>query len=727
MANKERNVYMTVSREETIDKSRLHAYFDRSTKDIEDYLDEYQYVSNYQTYKYLSNRIDHRHRLIDLYDYIMQDAHLSSIIDSLFQQILGERYYFVNDAGEKDEEATQTIKYSWFTKLIRGILEAKPYGYTLIELGDYDSARNTLKGIDFIERRNVAPRDNMVLERPYDTDGWDITSKDFATDYVLIDGQEGYGLLLKAAPLVIAKRYAIGAHLYNAETYGVPFIHGKSEDDTLEGKRALAEDVARAGRERIIITGTNDSVGLLQQTSSDTNKIYTTLVDLANSELSKLFIGQTGTTESTTYAGSAQVMYQVYQDRIEALREFVVNIINEEIVPRLVQKGLKVLANKRFTYSNTTSLSPETKIKMYDVLLKYFEMDAEEIDKEFGIKVGASKLHNNLPAEILKQQTGKDKPKDSVKASVKASLTGEGDSVNFLKRIVSSFDAPVLSAVPLIMEVGAKYGHHYRSHTQVIADLEDDLEEYEAYLIAYLRYLFEGNREAAVISAEMVALAAQQMLTAFEQGYGIKFSEMDLYAPENDYYRSMVDNIFSFTAAKQYQVFAAIYAIKDLYKNDFGLFREEALRINRLFNKNYAGVENSHTGYAGQMAQNWRSIEDPDTILEYVTQKDERVRDSHRVLDGIKRRKSDPFWLNFYPPIDYNCRCFVRNLGTTNGQKLNMDRTIPDVDMIPDEFRFNVGEDGIVWNKQHPYFTMAKRYVSYVQRVITEAKRRLGY
>lgn len=42
---------------------------------------------------------------------------------------------------------------------------------------------------------------------------------------------------------------------------------------------------------------------------------------------------------------------------------------------------------------------------------------------------------------------------------------------------------------------------------------------------------------------------------------------------------------------------------------------------------------------------------------EYVTVGDDRVRENHAVLDGVKLPKEDRFWQNFFPPNGYNCRC----------------------------------------------------------------------
>ncbi len=46
--------------------------------------------------------------------------------------------------------------------------------------------------------------------------------------------------------------------------------------------------------------------------------------------------------------------------------------------------------------------------------------------------------------------------------------------------------------------------------------------------------------------------------------------------------------------------------------------------------------------------------------LTYVTAGDERVRPAHRILDGVTRPKTDPFWDTHTPPLGFRCRCRIR-------------------------------------------------------------------
>ena len=91
----------------------------------------------------------------------------------------------------------------------------------------------------------------------------------------------------------------------------------------------------------------------------------------------------------------------------------------------------------------------------------------------------------------------------------------------------------------------------------------------------------------------------------------------------------------------------------------FDKFKTDVKAINANYNTNYLYAEYKHAMAASQMAVKWDDLsKDGDKYyLQYRTAGDDRVREDHRMLDGITLPPSDPFWSKYYPPNGWGCRC----------------------------------------------------------------------
>lgn len=66
----------------------------------------------------------------------------------------------------------------------------------------------------------------------------------------------------------------------------------------------------------------------------------------------------------------------------------------------------------------------------------------------------------------------------------------------------------------------------------------------------------------------------------------------------------------------------------------------------------------THASIAYGLAQRAAYAGDPDLWgFEYVTMEDDRVRESHEILHGVRRKFDDPFWDLYWPPNGWGCRC----------------------------------------------------------------------
>lgn len=71
------------------------------------------------------------------------------------------------------------------------------------------------------------------------------------------------------------------------------------------------------------------------------------------------------------------------------------------------------------------------------------------------------------------------------------------------------------------------------------------------------------------------------------------------------------------------------------------------------------------------------------THWQYLTFGDDKVRASHKALDGLVLPKDHPFWDTHFPPWEYNCRCQVRGVMPEEVAEMEDE----DADLPPEEQR----------------------------------------
>ena len=387
----------TTTSENSFNGELLESIFRTSKKTIQEYVRE---IERHNQYKSISGNItfgtvlDDRSRLIDLYEgCVQQDAHVRSVIETLESQIIGDRYMLarMNEKGKyiKDIKLTQKIQGSQFDKIIKGIVESKLYGYTLIEiLPNIDPDTGKLAEVNLIERRNVLPNQMTVVKRQgIWLPNWNISSTRYRKNYILISTGD-IGLFSATTPLILAKKFTVANYVNFSHTYGQPIIHGKTVSESNADRKRLANEIANAAQNKVVITGIEDEVDVKTFTMSNSEKIYTSLIDFVNKEVANLILGSESMAGGMqSYVGSTKAHQDIFRDRIEVYRRYIENMMNEQVLPRLFDMGY-IPKGVEFKYSNRIEMNNEDKIKLYNVITEKYEVAADEIEKEFGINVG---------------------------------------------------------------------------------------------------------------------------------------------------------------------------------------------------------------------------------------------------------------------------------------------------------------------------------------------------
>ncbi len=333
--------------------------------------------------RYYINKWPLKHYLIDHYEEILKDAHLYAIVNNRKAKVLGEKWSLVNDEGVSNTEAKKLLEKKWFNDFIKHTLDAIFFGYSLIELDDTDGDGLVDKVFN-IQRRNVVPEYNAVRSTPTDNNvGIDLAN---IPNAILIDTGD-LGMLEMAGPLIIQKRFALPAWTEHAEIFSTNFMVAKADVNDANAVARLKADLQSAGRERIAIISPEESLDLKEQSQSDTHKIYNELIARINSELSKLFVGQTMTSDQGSSYSQADVHKDTAQEIAEQDQQWVADHINDCLIPKLIELYNYPLQGLRFKWNDSRQAPLKERIQLFDMLLKNYDISPEVIEEFLNVEV----------------------------------------------------------------------------------------------------------------------------------------------------------------------------------------------------------------------------------------------------------------------------------------------------------------------------------------------------
>jgi len=132
-------------------------------------------------------------------------------------------------------------------------------------------------------------------------------------------------------------------------------------------------------------------------------------------------------------------------------------------------------------------------------------------------------------------------------------------------------------------------------------------------------------------------------------------------------------------------------------------FIEKALKVDNKYNRAWYETEYNTSQRLAKSGREWRDIEDNADVyeyLQYVAVNDANTRAAHKALDGIIKPVNDAFWSEYFPPLDWACRCRVKKL--LDGKSTDITRK--DLPKANPLFTENVAKSKAIWSNKHPYF-----------------------
>lgn len=578
--------------------------------------------------------------LYRFYQSLYNDEHLQTTIDNRVLPVQQAEFNLVDDNGNEDEEAKKLLDRPWFHQLIRICFLHQLQGVSLADISHLDENLE-ISHVEEVPMSNYIPQQMIIVKEESDKTGWSYKDGALEPYYVQFGNAWALGMLNELSIIILAKKLGLGSWMNYIEKYGIPPVFVTSDRQDKKRLDELFEMMLDFRNNFFAVLSGNEKVEYGKEAGGNTTNAFLPLEERCDNQISKRLLGQTGTTENGAWEGTAEVHERVEKSRHEYDKMIFQFYFNYIIIPKLVKISpvYKPLERLKLKWDDTESLSITEYIEAINKLAYTFEFDHEEVAKKTGLPIigqkknpGGEQQGGALPNQPKTDPQKKKTEPDDEAVTSPVMEAGEYDFSGIIGRVMKQ-----------VYERKVKTG-----------DIDEEL---------FRKTYGELNKKAA-------------------EGWG----KDDYNDPElaEDTQR-IRDNLFKFSGAKTYQ---EIKEMNDALYDDKGKklsyedFREKVMAIHKDYNENYLRTEFETAETSGRRASEWQEFKENADImpnLKYVTAGDERVRESHRILDGVVKPINDPFWLQNYPPNGYRCRCYAE-------QTDEPETPATPVVMIPDAF-----------------------------------------
>lgn len=352
-----------------------------------------------------------RQALYDIYRDTEIDAHLSGCIDQRRGFVMARSFKIEDKKGTPNSSLKHILQQEWFDEFCRLVLTTPYWGHSLIELGDLGTDGDgclSYNGVQLIDRKYVIPEHHRVItDLGQDwTTGIDYHEPQWQGNLIEVGRPDDLGLFLKASLHCIPKKNVLAAWDVFSEIFGMPLRTATTNSRDQKEIDRISDMMERMGMAGYAVLPTGTDLQIVESAKSDAYNVYDKRVDRANSEISKLIIGQTMTIEDGSSLSQSLTHLKVFENLVESDAKLLANTVNNQLFPRMIQHGFP-LQGYHFAWDESVNYTPEQQMEYEKMISDRYEVDGKYFADKYNIPVG-----NRIQQPSLFGSVSEDKKED---------------------------------------------------------------------------------------------------------------------------------------------------------------------------------------------------------------------------------------------------------------------------------------------------------------------------
>ena len=334
-----------------------------------------------------------QHRLQVLYDEVMLDAKMTSQIGMRIGKSQSADWC-LKKGDQNDEDAMKVLTdKGLFDKFVKYIVESQFYSQSLVQFlfdqqGDPD--------IELVPRANVSPASGRFYPDVYGNESELYRERPDFGKWILefCPDKLDLGILNKATPYVLMKKFALSCWSELCEIYGIPprVLKTNTQDkDMLNRAEAMMREIGSAA---YFIIDTEEEFEFAQANSTN-GDVYKNFIATCDEQISLLNLGAVlGQDTLNGNRSKEEASTDLMEIIVEADKRKIAYYINKTAIPAMESLGI-IPTGLRFEFAKATDT--EKLWKMVFQASAYYEFDVEWLKQTFGMEITGPRMNTSGP------------------------------------------------------------------------------------------------------------------------------------------------------------------------------------------------------------------------------------------------------------------------------------------------------------------------------------------
>lgn len=342
-------------------------------------------IANWRSARIEATRADEprQHLLQVLYDEVMLDAKMTSQTGLRISKSQAADWS-LKKGDKNDEEAMNLLKDNGlFDKLVKYIIESRFYNQSLVQF-TFDKEGNP--DIELVPRANVSPATGLFYPDVYGNESEPYRERPDFGKWILefCPDRLDLGLLNKATPYVLMKKFALSCWSELCEIYGIPprVLKTDTQDQQmLDRAEAMMKEIGSAA---YFIIDTEEEFEFAQASSTN-GDVYKNFIATCDEQISLLNLGAVlGQDTEHGNRSKEESSTDLMEIVVEADKRMISYYINKVAIPAMESLGI-IPTGLRFEFAKATDT--EKLWKMVFQASNFYEFDIEWLKQTFGMEI----------------------------------------------------------------------------------------------------------------------------------------------------------------------------------------------------------------------------------------------------------------------------------------------------------------------------------------------------